>query len=78
MPPQGQQRDSWVLDETDQKNGEADIAALVPPSAEKRKWQIVWRNVILFTVLHVAGVYGAYMFFFKAMWRTSLFGKLYL
>lgn len=49
--------------------------AQVPPSAEKRKWEIVWRNVILFAFLHLGGLYGGYLFFFKAMWRTSLFGK---
>lgn len=73
MPPQGPQQDSWVLHETDQINGDTDVLPNVPPAAEKRKLQIVWRNVILFTFLHIAGVYGAYLFFFKAMWLTSIF-----
>lgn len=73
MPPQGQQNgESWALFEADAKAVEP---AIVPPSAEKRKWEIVWRNVILFALLHLTGLYGGYLFFFKAMWSTSLFGK---
>lgn len=66
-----QQTQSWVLYESD-ANKEAPT---VPPSAEKRKWQIVWRNVILFALLHIGGVYGAFLFLFKAMWATRIFGK---
>lgn len=73
MPPQGQQSESWVLNETD-LNKDADTP-IVPPSAEKRKLQIVWRNVILFALLHIGGLYGAYLFFTQAMWSTRLFGK---
>ncbi|OWR40684.1 acyl-CoA desaturase HassNPVE [Danaus plexippus plexippus] len=77
MPPQGQQSESWVLNETD-LNKDADTP-IVPPSAEKRKLQIVWRNVILFALLHIGGVYGAYLFFTQAMWSTRLFAVvLYL
>ncbi|XP_014362552.2 acyl-CoA Delta-9 desaturase [Papilio machaon] len=71
MPPQGQQNaESWALFEADAKTAEPII---VPPSAEKRKWEIVWRNVILFSILHLTALYGAYLFFFKAMWSTSIF-----
>ncbi|XP_046962394.1 acyl-CoA Delta-9 desaturase-like [Vanessa cardui] len=77
MPPQGQQTGSWVLFESD-LNKDA-TTPIVPPSAEKRKWEIVWRNVILFVLLHIGGVYGAYLFLTKAMWTTRLFAVvLYL
>lgn len=79
MPPQGQQAGSWVLYETDTVNNDSDAPVLVPPSAEKRVWKIVWRNVILFVLLHIGGVYGAYLFLTKAMWTTCLFAVfLYL
>ncbi|XP_028032441.1 acyl-CoA Delta(11) desaturase-like [Bombyx mandarina] len=73
MPPQRKQEASWVLYETDANDLPEDAPPHVPPSAEKRPWKIVWRNVILFFILHVGGVYGGYLFLFKAMWRTSIF-----
>ncbi|XP_022123190.2 acyl-CoA Delta-9 desaturase isoform X1 [Pieris rapae] len=68
MPPH-QQTTSWVLYESDASKE----TPVVPPSAEQRKWQVVWRNVILFALLHIGGVYGAYLFLFKAMWATRMF-----
>ncbi|XP_026732543.1 acyl-CoA Delta(11) desaturase-like isoform X1 [Trichoplusia ni] len=73
MPPQGQTGGSWVLYETDAVNTDTDAPVIVPPSAEKREWKIVWRNVILMGMLHIGGVYGAYLFLTKAMWLTDLF-----
>ncbi|CAH2101270.1 unnamed protein product [Euphydryas editha] len=74
MPPQGPQTtESWVLYETD---FEQDATPLVPPSAEKRRWKIVWGNVIFFIMLHIGAVYGAYLFLTKAMWATRLFAVL--
>lgn len=35
---------------------------------------IVWRNVIVFVVLHIGAVYGVYLCFF-AKWQTLLFCK---
>lgn len=80
MPPQGQTTGSWVLYESDTVNNEGEApVSVVPPSAEKRNLKIVWRNVILFALLHLAAVYGAYLFLFKSMWFTNLFAfALYL
>ncbi|CAG9113325.1 unnamed protein product [Plutella xylostella] len=76
MPPQGQTTtSSWVLYENDATSEDKSVTQ-VPPSAEDRKWIIVWRNVILMAVLHIGGLYGAYLFLTKAMWTTCLFGKL--
>ncbi|KAJ2942570.1 hypothetical protein O0L34_g2038 [Tuta absoluta] len=70
MPPQGQ--GSWVLYENEAvDDGKAPV--IVPPSAEKRVWKIVWRNVLIFAYLHTFSLYGAYLFLFKAKWATSLF-----
>lgn len=34
---------------------------------------IVWRNVFLFALLHLASLYGIYLFITKAMWQTIIF-----
>lgn len=42
-----------------------------------RKLQLVWRNIILFAYLHAAAVYGLYLVFTSAMWKTNLFGECF-
>lgn len=37
---------------------------------------IVWRNVLLFVMLHASALYGVYLTFTKAMWSTFLFAFL--
>ncbi|GBN90117.1 Acyl-CoA Delta(11) desaturase, partial [Araneus ventricosus] len=41
---------------------------------QEYKTQIVWRNVILFAYLHLAGLYGFYLAFTSASWKTTVFG----
>lgn len=41
----------------------------------KYKRQIVWRNVIIFTYLHISAVYGLYLALTSAKWATLLFGE---
>ncbi|KAI9579170.1 acyl-CoA Delta(11) desaturase-like [Glossina fuscipes] len=41
--------------------------------AENRKLELVWRNIILFSYVHVAALYGAYLFLFQAKWATVFF-----
>ncbi|CAD5220078.1 unnamed protein product [Bursaphelenchus okinawaensis] len=43
--------------------------------AEKNKFQaeIVWRNVVLFSALHIGALIGLYQFLFLAKWQTMLF-----
>ena len=36
---------------------------------------LVWRNILLFVYLHVASLYGAYLTFTSAMWKTVVCGK---
>ncbi|RWS05522.1 stearoyl-CoA desaturase 5-like protein [Dinothrombium tinctorium] len=38
--------------------------------------KIVWRNVALFAYLHLAALYGLYLFFTSAKWKTDLFAIL--
>ncbi|KAM3964209.1 acyl-CoA desaturase [Aphomia sociella] len=71
MPPQGQEKESWMLFENEQKDSGSN--GIVPPSADNRKLDIVWRNVIAFTFLHIGAVYGAYLFLGQVKLWTSLF-----
>lgn len=75
MPPQGSQGGSWALYESDAGRDAGTSVVEVAPVAVKRKLQIVWRNVMLFALLHVGGVYGAYLFLAKAKWASCVFGK---
>lgn len=36
--------------------------------------KFVWRNIIAFTYLHIAALYGGYLFLFSAKWQTDIFG----
>lgn len=44
-------------------------------TADDRKLQLVWRNVILFAYLHIAALYGAFLFLTAAKWQTDVFGE---
>ncbi|RZC41504.1 FA desaturase domain containing protein [Asbolus verrucosus] len=46
------------------------------PKSEPYKVQIVWRNILLFIYLHIAGLYGLYCFIFTAKWNTVLWTYL--
>lgn len=42
---------------------------------ESYKWDLVWRNVILFAYLHAAALFGLYLMCFSASWYTVAWGK---
>lgn len=44
-------------------------------NAEKRKLKLVWRNIIAFTYLHIAALYGAWLMITSAKLYTIIFGK---
>ncbi|XP_017473248.1 PREDICTED: acyl-CoA Delta(11) desaturase-like [Rhagoletis zephyria] len=47
--------------------------------AEKRRFKLVWRNIIAFVYVHLAAVYGLYLMLTSAKWQTiSLALFLYL
>ncbi|XP_067124281.1 acyl-CoA Delta-9 desaturase-like [Centruroides vittatus] len=50
-------------------------ATMLDPEKEKKR-EIVWRNVILFLLLHLSALYGIYLIFTSAMWQTTLFAYL--
>ncbi|XP_049868596.1 acyl-CoA Delta-9 desaturase-like [Pectinophora gossypiella] len=64
---------SWALYESDIAGGKIPV---VPASAKIREWHIVWKNVIIYTLLHIAAVYGGYLFFFEAKWATCAFAYM--
>lgn len=39
------------------------------------KTEIVWRNIILMSLVHAGGFYGLYLCFTAAKWQTIAFGK---
>ena len=46
-------------------------------TVKPRHEQIVWRNVVLMAYLHLAALYGVYLCFTSAKWKTSALGKEY-
>lgn len=47
----------------------------LPYPVSYRRWQIVWRNVMIFLYLHYATFYGLYYTFALGQWKTIIFGK---
>lgn len=45
---------------------------------EEYRLQIVWRNVVIMAYLHIAAVYGLYLAFTAANFKTVVAGKLIL
>jgi len=70
-------KQTGVLFETDAdtNDGALDVDIRQFKKAEKRPLQLVWRNILLFGYLHLAAVYGGYLFFAKAKWATVFFCK---
>lgn len=63
-----------VLHECDDDISTRVIAEEVQKPTE-RKLELVWRNIILFIYLHMVGLYGLYLCFTSAKWRTVIFGE---
>lgn len=74
MPPNVNEC-TGVLNEVDAETEDgaliADITVL--KKAEKRKINLVWRNIIMFSLVHVIAVYGGWLMITSAKWRTILF-----
>ena len=43
---------------------------------EQVQMPVVWRNVVIFIMLHLGALYGIYSCFY-AKWQTNLFGKFF-
>ncbi|KAG6802476.1 acyl-CoA Delta-9 desaturase [Apis cerana] len=46
---------------------------IIETPKKKYKKHIIWRNVIIFSYLHLAAVYGLYLVFTSAQFKTTLF-----
>ncbi|XP_045779956.1 acyl-CoA Delta(11) desaturase-like [Maniola jurtina] len=46
---------------------------LVPPQAAPRKYEIMYHNVLVFSYLHIAALYGMYLYCTEAQWKTLIF-----
>jgi hypothetical protein len=51
------------------------IKPYVRTTKPQYRWQIVWRNVLIFIYLHVAASFGIYYMFTLMQWRTLLWGE---
>lgn len=70
-------RTSGVLDEQDVETVDGGLMEPEKVIAKSRKFELVWRNIILMTLLHIQAVYGVYLLLFgNVMWKTIIFGKL--
>lgn len=67
-----------VLFETDAAT--PDMALPITPiqQADPYPRKLVWRNIIAFAYLHIAALYGGYLFLFSAKWQTDIFGKCFV
>ncbi|XP_011151497.2 acyl-CoA Delta(11) desaturase [Harpegnathos saltator] len=54
---------------------EEETVAELQPIEKKPKYvsRIVWRNVVIFSYLHIASLYGIYLAFTSAKWATVIF-----
>lgn len=66
-----------VLFEDDAATADMALGTAPVMKADKQPLKFVWRNIILFAYLHLAAVYGGYLFLFKAQWLTCIFGKFF-
>lgn len=66
-----------VLNEQDAETNDGGLLKTVTPAApkEKIKSALVWRNIIAFTYVHIAALYGAWLLLTAAKFYTVLFGE---
>lgn len=69
-----------VLFESDAATPDLALSNAPIKQADNYPRKYVWRNIIAFTYLHIAAIYGGYLFLFSAKWQTDIFGmyKVYL
>ena len=67
---------SGVLNEAETETLDGGLEKPAGQVAEERKYVIVWRNVIIMSLLHIFGVYGAWLTFSgQSKWQTNVYGK---
>lgn len=75
MAPNISEDVTGVLFESDAATPDLALASAPVYKADNKAKQLVWRNIILFAYLHLAALYGGYLFLFSAKWQTDIFGK---
>lgn len=76
--PSNQIRPTGILNENDAET--VDGALLKPEGriAKLRSYNLVWRNIILMSILHLMALYGGWLLFTgKTKWQTVLFGNYF-
>lgn len=64
-----------VLFESDAATPDMALPNAPVMKADNYPKKYVWRNIIAFTYLHIAAIYGGYLFLFSAKWQTDIFGR---
>lgn len=66
-----------VLNECDAEtiDGGLDKNVVELKHARDRKLKLVWKNILIFSYVHIAAVYGAYLMITSAKIYTGLFGE---
>ena len=79
MPPNATSTSACtgVLNENDAETIDGGLLTDVTTlkKAEKRQLQYVWRNIIAFTYLHIAAVYGLWLALSSAKFQTNILGE---
>lgn len=76
--PSNQIRPTGILNENDAET--VDGALLKPEGriAKLRSYNLVWRNIVLMSILHLMALYGGWLLFTgKTQWQTVLFGNYF-
>lgn len=76
MPPNTQANTfTGVLHEADVETNDGGLARdiTVLKEAGERKWELIWSQIVVFTVAHILGIYGISLIFTSAYWQTTLF-----
>lgn len=83
MPPKSGADESTIVDDhgsaADLISFDQEGAPQLKEKVQPNKTRIVWRNVIIYSVLHLAAAYGFYVAIFQSMWTTLIWSySLYL
>ena len=77
MPPQtfeSMQQSDDCLNKANQQNSVTNLPKVDASKVQPKELAIVWKNVFVFSFLHLAAVYGVYCCFYSKP-MTLLFGK---
>lgn len=70
MPPNVSKEEDFLLVHNKNLNSSQKDDDLPP-----REYVLVWRNVMLYIILHTSAIYGFYLMLFSGSWSTLLWGE---